>query len=129
MKSVIDYIKNNKLLLLVIIPAFIVHMLVIMPTGSYYCHQGKCGIFFWGAHAHDAVWHLAIINTSFNVFPFIAPTFAGNHLAGYNYLLDFLMFILSRIGISPLFSYFKLFPLLWFISITAVAIILARKIK
>ena len=128
MRSTIDYIKKNKLLLLVLIPAFLVHMLIIMPSGSSYCHQDKCGLFFWGAHSHDAIWHLAIISTSFGKLPFIAPTFAGSLLTGYNYLLDLVMFILSKIGISPLFSYFKLFPIIWFLGMVFVAISFARKL-
>ena len=123
-----DYIKKNKLLLLVLIPAFLTHMLIIMPSGSSYCHAGKCGIYFWGAHAHDAIWHLAIISSSFSKIPFISPTFSGSLLSGYNYLLDLVMFILYKIGISPLFSYFKLFPLLWFLAITASAVSFARKL-
>lgn len=123
-----DYIKKNKLLLLVLIPAFVVHMLIIMPSGTSYCEEGQCGIYFWGAHAHDAIWHLAIISTSFGKVPFISPTFSGSLLSGYNYLLDLIMFVLSKIGISPLFSYFKLFPILWFIAITATAISFARKL-
>ncbi len=128
MRPTIDYIKKNKLLLLVIVPAFFCHMLVIMPSGSQFCSSDKCGIFFWGAHAHDAIWHLAIISTSFTKFPFIAPTYAQSLLSGYNYLIDLLMFLLSRIGISSLFSYFKLFPLIWFILFTSVAIAFARKL-
>lgn len=128
MRHVIDYIKRYPLLLAVIIPAFIFHMLIIMPSGSHYCFEDKCGLFFWGAHGHDAIWHLAVSSVSFNSFPFVAPTFSGALLTGYNFLLDFVIFLLSKIGIPQIFSYFKLLPLLWFALFTYAAITFARKL-
>jgi len=129
MKHILDYIRKRKVLLLLIIPAFVFHMLVIMPSGSYLCHQGKCGIFFWGANGHDAVWHLALSAVSFRQYPFLFPTFSGALLTGYNYLLDLIVYLLSLIGISPLFSFFKLIPLVWFFAFTGLIIVLGRKIK
>ncbi|OGK26723.1 hypothetical protein A3D76_02390 [Candidatus Roizmanbacteria bacterium RIFCSPHIGHO2_02_FULL_37_9b] len=129
MKFVIDYIKKNKLLLFIVLPAFFLYMLVIFPSGTFFCFKDACGINFWGVQGHDAIWHLAIANVSFQKFPFIAPTFAGENLYGYNYLLDFFIFLLSKIGIPAIFSYFKLFPVVWFILFTGLLIIFARKIK
>lgn len=117
------------MLLLILIPAFVAQMMTIMPSGSYYCSGSSCGVFFWGAHGHDAVWHLAIINRAFNSFPFASPIFAGEPLKGYNYLLDLILFLLTKIGISPLFSYFKLIPLVWFSLMTIVTVQCARKIQ
>ncbi len=129
MRHVLDYIKKNPLVLLVIVPGLIYHMLIIMPSGSPYCVAGKCGIFFWGPHGHDALWHLAIAETSFNKVPFVTPTFAGGILRGYNFLLDYIMFIFSKVGISPIITYFKILPVIWFTLLTGVTIILGRKIK
>ncbi len=100
-----------------------------MPSGSYYCFADRCGISFWGPHNHDAIWHLAVVAVSFASYPFLAPTFSGALLTGYNVLLDIVIFILSKIGIPPLFTYFKLLPFLWFILLTAVIIWFARRIK
>src|SRR3989344_2792821 len=129
MRSVFDYIKKHKFLLLIILPAFFLYMLLIFPSGTFFCFKDACGINFWGVHGHDAIWHLAIANVSFNKFPFIAPTFSGENLYGYNYLLDFFIFLLSKIGISAIFSYFKLLPVVWFILFTTLLLNLARKIK
>lgn len=128
-KATFDFIKKNRWLLFIIFPAFLIHLLIIFPSGSYYCFKDKCGIFFWGAHSHDAIWHLAIANTAFNKTPFQMPTFAGIPLFGYNYLLDLIIYLLSKLMIPPIISYFKILPIIWFVFYTMLLIIVARKIK
>ncbi len=110
-------------------PAFIFHLLIIFPSGSHYCFKDTCGIFFWGAHGHDAIWHLALAESAFKTIPFNLPIFAGAELTGYNYLFDFMVFLVSRLGLSTLFIYFKLFPIVWLFLITILSIKLARLIK
>lgn len=105
--------KNIAIALLIIL-SFFAYMLTIFPSGSQYCIDNLCGIYFWGAHGHDALWHLAIVAVSFNHLPFIAPTYAGALLDGYNYFLDLGLFILSKIGIPAMVSYFKILPIIWF---------------
>lgn len=129
MRHVFDYIKNNRFVLLTVFLGLLVNLLIILPSGSYYCYHNQCGYFFWGAHGHDAVWHLAIATVSFKGIGFIAPTYSGASLSGYNFLLDYVIHLLSQIGISPLFSYFKLFPVIWFILFTVSGISFARKLK
>ena len=107
-KKMISLIKKNLAIVLLIIIAFASYMLTIIPSGSQYCFGGTCGLYFWGAHGHDAIWHLAIVAISFNHFPFVAPTFSGEILSSYNYFLDVLM------GISATASYFKILPIVWF---------------
>lgn len=102
---------------------------MVFPSGSYYCYHDKCGYYFWGIHSHDSIWHLALINAAFSKFSIIVPTFAGATLTGYNYLYDLLLFFLSKLGISPLFSFFKLIPTAWFTVYTILLILLAKKIK
>src|SRR3989338_7084174 len=123
MKRVLNYVGKHPLLFLIILPAFFLFMLVIFPSGSYYCFKGECGYYFWGVHGRDGIWHLAIAETSFNTIPFISPTYAGEKLYGYNWLIDFIMFLLAKIGIPPLISYFKLIPVVWFVVFTILLII------
>lgn len=104
-------------------------MLIILPSGTFSCAKMACGYQFWGVHGHDSIWHLAIANVSFNTFPFQAPTYAGADLSGYNYLLDLAIFLLSKSGLSSLFVYFKLLPIMWFVLFTGFLIALGRKIK
>ncbi len=129
MKHTLDYIRKNKLLLLIIAPAFIFHMLIIVPSGSWYCYQYKCGLFFWGTNAHDGIWHLALAEVAFTKIPFISPIYSGAVLTGYNTLMDVVMHILKFTKIPPIITYFKLFPVVWFVFLTFLSIILARKIK
>ncbi len=129
MKHIIDYIKKYPLLLFLIVPAFLIYMLIIFRSGSDYCFSGKCGIYFWGVHGHDGIWHLAVANTAFNQIPFSSPTFAGAPLTGYNYLLDLIIYLLSFLRIPAIISYFKILPLAWFAAFTILLIALGRRIK
>jgi hypothetical protein len=101
--------------LLVIIPAFVLYMLAVVPSGTYFCFESRCGLYFWGAHEHDANWHIALAQVAFKTIPFNVPIYAGEALRGYNFLLDIVMYGLWQVGLPPLIAYFKLFPLLWFI--------------
>src|SRR3989344_900756 len=127
--NTIDYIRKHKLLFLVITPAFFLYMILIFPSGTFLCFREACGINFWGVHAHDGLWHSAIAHVSFRNFPFDSPIFSGEKLFGYNFFYDFLLFLLLKAGISPLISYFKILPIVWFIVFTFLLILLGRKIK
>lgn len=124
----IDYIKKSPLLFILILIAFVSYMITIIPSGSEFCFQNSCGLFFWGAHGHDAIWHLAIVSTAFKSFPFVAPTFAGAQLSGYNFFLDIVIFLFTRIGIPAVITYFKILPLIWFVLFTGLIIKLGRKL-
>lgn len=89
-------------------------MLIIVPSGSRYCFDAKCGIYFWGAHEHDGVWHLALIESAFHSWPFRFPSYAGQPLTGYNFLLDIWIYIWTLCGISSSLLYFKVQPIIWF---------------
>lgn len=124
----IDYIKKYPLLLLLILTAFVSYMITIVPSGSNYCFNNLCGLFFWGAHGHDAIWHLAIVAASFTNIPLVAPTYSGAELSGYNFFLDIVIFAFSSLGIPALITYFKILPLVWFAIFTALLIKLGRKL-
>ncbi|KKQ01972.1 MAG: hypothetical protein US11_C0002G0031 [Candidatus Roizmanbacteria bacterium GW2011_GWA2_36_23] len=57
------------------------------------------------------------------------PTYSGEILKGYNYLYDVLLLFLSKIGIPPIISYFKLMPIFWFAIFTYLLIVLAKKLN
>ncbi len=122
--------KKEKIVLLsVVLFIGILHLLIIFPSGSFFCLRGRCGIFFWGAHEHDAIWHLALAKVSFNHLPFILPNYFGETLKGYNYFLDLIIFFFYKLGIPPLFTYFKLIPLIWVLSFIFLVIKVAEKIN
>jgi hypothetical protein len=125
----LNYIKKHKSLLYLIIPAFILQMLIMMPSGTNFCIEDRCGIHFWGIHSHDAMWHLEIASVAFKSFPFQVPTYAGETLSGYNILMAYFLYLLSLIGIPPIFTLFKIIPPVWFILYTFIGIQFARTIK
>jgi hypothetical protein len=103
------------ILTVIIIAAMVVHLVVVMPSGSHYCQEEICGLYFWGAHEHDGVWHLALINNALSVFPARFPTFSGALLTGYNALLDWSLLALHWLTRIPVMTlYFKIVPILWF---------------
>lgn len=101
----------------------------MMPSGTNFCIEDRCGIHFWGVHSHDAMWHLEIASVAFKTFPFQVPTFAGETLSGYNILMAYFLYLLSLIGIPPIFTLFKIIPPVWFILYTLIGIQFARAIK
>jgi len=125
----INFIKTQRLLFLVIFLGLIFHFLISLPSGSYYCFDKQCGLYFWGAHEHDGIWHLAVINTAFKKFPPQHPVFAGENLTGYNFLLDFVIFLLTKTGIPAIIWYFKILPIIWFFLIVFLTIKLSKKLK
>jgi hypothetical protein len=80
-----------------------------------------------GAHDHDAIWHLAVIETAFSQWPPRHPVFAGANLSGYNIFLDLVIFILAKTGIPTIIWYFKILPIIWFILYTFLSLKLAEK--
>ncbi len=109
----IDCIKRNPYYTVLLITVLFLSLVVIVPSGSEYCAQNHCGLFFWGAHEHDGIWHIALIESAFRSWPFTLPIYAGVKLAGYNFLFDFVISLFTRVGISSLFLYFKVQPVLW----------------
>jgi hypothetical protein len=90
----------------------LLNLLFIVPNGDYSCQDNVCGIRIGEWHYHDALWHIAVARNSFASFPFVFPSAAGFALTSYNYLLGAIIFLLERVWISPLFTYFKLLPVL-----------------
>jgi hypothetical protein len=99
-----DYILKHKILIPIILFGFLVNYSILFPI------VGNMG--------HDTFWHLSLINVAFKTFPFQTPIFAGASLQGYNYLSDFLMFLITKIGFSAVTAYFVITPLVYLVLIT-----------
>ncbi len=124
----ITYIFKHKLILFLIIAAFVLTLLPIFFDGQYGCVNKVCG-FIVGTNYRDGIWFQSVAASAFKTFPFRMPNFSGAFLSGYHYLPNFITYLLSRIGIPIAISYYKLFPLLYMIFLTSLSIIFARKIK
>lgn len=59
---------------------------------------------------HDAFWHISMLKSAFNSFPFPHPFYAGGTVFGYNYFIDLILFALTKLGLPPLFAFFQFLP-------------------
>lgn len=84
----------------------------IIPSGNTICGDGICTLRIGNWHMHDALWHISLAKLGFVSWPLQNPFIAGESLRGYNFLLDFILFGLTKLGISPFFSFFKLLPVI-----------------
>lgn len=69
------------------------------------------GMSFWGAHGHDAIWHLAIIEHFSRSLNLSNPIFANANLTNYHFLFDILLALINRITFIPNhILYFQIIP-------------------
>lgn len=108
----------------------ITSLVVIVPSGMRRCENNVCGDYYFGAHEHDGVWHIAVSEMLINSSKWQMPTFAGESLTGYNYGIDLLVAGLSRATtISTKDWYFRGLPLLWGIGIIYYLLQFAKKYR
>lgn len=61
-------------------------LFLVAPSGWNY----PDGIRFYGVNTHDAMWHVTLMNALSRPFPIETPTFSGEPLKGYHFLIDLL---------------------------------------
>jgi hypothetical protein len=102
---------EDKFLFILIVLGILVQGFINFPSGFLF----KDGLYFWAAHGHDGLWHIALMEEIKNSFPPQNPVFAGHPLYNYHYLGDILMGEFRRI--FPFFSsldlYFRFFPVVY----------------
>lgn len=87
------------------------------------------GLGFWGAHGHDAIWHLSLIESAKRGLPLENFSFSGTPLANYHYFYDLLLAVTSRFSQIPGNDlYFRMFPFLISLLIGLVGYILVKRI-
>jgi hypothetical protein len=86
------------------------------------------GLGYWGSNAHDAVFHLSLIEKiAQNPFNLSHPQLAGEKLANYHFIFDYLAGLLVRFTHLPAFQiYFFFMPLIIAIILTFFIIKLLR---
>jgi len=107
-KTVLSYIKKHLILVVILAVGWLVNLSFFFPI------RGNLG--------HDVYWHLALIEVAFKTFPFQMPILSGASLSGYNYLSDFFMYIIMKLGIPSLYVYFIVIPFIYVISLTFLVI-------
>ena len=102
--DVFIFLKKYPIAIAVLIIGWLVNLSLVLPINA---HLG-----------HDTYWHMALMSVAFKTFPPQVPTFAGVTLQGYNYLLDYIMYLISLIGIPVVYVYLIVMPLLYLILMT-----------
>ncbi len=110
MREVIAELKTNKLLRFQSLIFFLLSLSFIVTNGLRSCWWGECGLYVGQWHMHDAFWHISLVQSAFNSFPFSHPFFAGENVFGYNYFIDLILFALTKIGLEPFFAFFRFLP-------------------
>lgn len=110
MHKVLRELRTNKLLLFQAIVFFLLSISLIVTNGLYNCWWGACGLTIGQWHMHDALWHISLVKSAFNSFPFPHPFYAGGTVFGYNYFIDLILFALTKTGLEPFFVFFRFLP-------------------
>lgn len=127
MKEVMTTLKTNRLLRWQIGIFIFLSLSLIVTNGLTNCWWGTCGLSIGQWHMHDALWHVSMAKIAFRSWPFTHPFYAGAPLVGYNYGLDLILFGLTKIGLSPLLSFFQILPTLAAILYVGMVVIVTQK--
>src|SRR3990167_7509076 len=127
-KNHFKYLLQHLPILIMVLIGATLTLIRFVFDGQNGCAVGVCG-FIIGTNYRDGVWFLAVAKTAFKTFPFQMPIYAGELLQCYHYLPNLLAYALSFLGIPVTFSYFKLFPIIYFLFLIGLGIELARTIK
>jgi len=108
MNNLMEKIKQNFLLILVLLSGTVVWSLTMFKSGLMY----HFGLGFWGPNGHDGIWHIALINSlvkgSWDI-----PVMSGELLKNYHIGFDLLVAILNKITFIPVnILYFQLLPII-----------------
>ena len=126
--EIIAYIWNHKTILFLCIFIYSITLVRIMPDGGMGCVNKSCGLII-GESIRDSTWFMSMAAISFKTFPFQLPIFSGASLQGYYYLPALCVYIISRLGIPILLFYYKIFPILYLLCMTAILVVLGRSVK
>lgn len=107
-----SFLRSNKLLLAQSLLFIFISLSFIWTSGNYSCIGSDCTLSIGDWHMHDALWHISLAKLGFDTWPLQNPFMSGERLSGYNFLLDYVLYILLKLGISPFTSFFKILPLI-----------------
>ncbi len=112
-REVKDYLLKHPIVIVILVIAWLINLSFVFPIQAHF--------------GHDTFWHLALINIAFDTFPPQVPIFAGETLAGYNYLLDLIIYALTLVGVSATIGYIVIIPFVYLISTSILGIIFAKR--
>ena len=119
----LSWVTGNKITLTLITLGSLSWLATTVKNGLTY----DFGLGFWGAHGHDAIWHLSVIESAKKGLPLENPIFAGEVLRNYHFFYDLLLAGISNLtNLQAIDLYFRYFPILLSILIGSVVYILAN---
>lgn len=126
-KEKIHFFSKTQLSMIFVVLVFgvIGQMAIIAPSGL------KIGgeLIFWSSHAHDGMWHIALMNELQKGYPIQNPLIAGERLVNYHYFSDLApAFFNYYFNLSKLDLYFRFFPLLFSLLLGSLSFIIGEKI-
>jgi len=116
-------------LLFLFVPVFIIgiilQLLITAPSGLTINKD----ILFWSSHAHDASWHIALMNQMEKAWPIQNPAFAGERLVNYHFFSDIAPMYFNYLFKLPFLDlYFRFMPFFNSIIFGSLAYLLGKKI-
>lgn len=111
-KSQAKFSKNSLVLILL---GSLTWIITVFKSGQVYPY----GVGFWGANAHDGLWHVSLAN-SLKKGSLEMPIFAGEQIKNYHIGYDLLLAAISKLTFIPVHQlYFQIFPIILSLSIGA----------
>ena len=108
----LNFLSKHKYILAFSIFFAVLSLALIINSGYESCSDGSCRYYFSEWQMHDALWHISLAKLAFNKLPFSNPFHAGSMLTGYNYLIDLVLFIITKLGVDAIKGYFFVLPVL-----------------
>ena len=106
LKKAFGHLLANRLLVVVIFIGALTWSLTMVKSGLVYSY----GMGFWGANAHDGLWHVALIR-SLSKGSLQMPIFAGENLKNYHIGFDLLLAVIYKVTKIPAINlYFQIVP-------------------
>lgn len=124
---VLKFFPKNYLIIFLttFIIGIIFQLLVIAPSGINISGD----LLFWSSHAHDASWHIGLMNQLVHGWPLKNPIFAGERVVNYHFFSDIAPSFFSYFfKFSSLDLYFRLFPLLYSLLYASAAYIIGKRL-
>lgn len=131
-KKLIKAFKSIKLKFdrktLIILTIFIIgisgQLAIISPSGRTI----NGDLVFWSSHAHDAAWHIALVDEIQRGWPLQNPVFAGQKLVNYHFFSDIMPALLGKyLPVTDFDLYFRIMPFIYSLFFGASAYFLTRK--
>jgi hypothetical protein len=113
----------------IILIGSLVVLAIIFPNGFFQCFDSVCGLAINKKYFHDSLWHIALGRAAFNSDQVANPAMSGSPLVGYNFLLDYLIFLTGKLGVDPLNAFYHFWPVVFILAYPILLLRYCREFK